>query len=155
LYIFDTNVFYALGVYYPSRFPTLWALLEKLAEDGQLQSVREVRREIEANCPYAHIELWVKSHKKIFKPPKEAEETLVLELFRQEQNRNLVKRQNILKGLPVADPFIIAAAKVKGGIVVTMEAHKAGGARIPTICNELDVECIDLESFLEREEVEY
>ena len=114
-----------------------------------------MRREIETNCPYPHVEAWVKSHKRIFKPPKEAEETFVLELFKEEQNRGLVKRKNILKGLPVADPFIIASAKVNAGIVVTMEAHKVGGARIPTICRKLDVECIDLETFLEREGVEY
>ena len=88
-------------------------------------------------------------------PPKEAEEGVVSELFKQEKYRGFVKRQNILKGLPVADPFIVAAGKITNGIVVTMETLKTGGARIPTICKELDVECIDLETFLEREGVKY
>jgi hypothetical protein len=35
--------------------------------------------------------------------------------------------------------------------VVTMESRKVGGARIPTVCDEYGIECMDLEGFLERE----
>ncbi len=61
----------------------------------------------------------------------------------------------MLKGIPVADPFIIAAAKVHKGCVVTQESLKLGGARIPTVCADLKVECIDLEKFLEQEQLKY
>jgi hypothetical protein len=39
--------------------------------------------------------------------------------------------------------------------VVTQESLKPGGARIPTVCVDLKVECIDLEKFLEREQLKY
>ena len=69
MYIFDTNVFYALGHFYPSRFPTIWARLEDLVKTGELRSVKEVLREIESNCPFESIETWTKAHRGIFKPP--------------------------------------------------------------------------------------
>ena len=42
MYVLDTNVFIALGHYYPSRFPTIWAKLEELVDSGDLRSVKEV-----------------------------------------------------------------------------------------------------------------
>ena len=61
MYIFDKNVFISLGQYYPSRFPTIWDKIEKLTDTGALRSVKEVRREIEFNCPIAQISEWVSS----------------------------------------------------------------------------------------------
>ena len=151
MYVFDTNVFYALGHYYPSRFPTIWGRLEDLVKDGTLQSVREVLREIEGNCPFETIEDWATAHRSIFKAPSEQEMKFVAKLFQKKQYQGFVKRQNILKGRPVADPFVIAAAKTSGGQVVTLESATAGGARIPTACNDFGVKCINLEQFLEGE----
>jgi len=148
IYIFDTNVFYSLGYYYPARFPTIWGKIDELASLGILRSVKEVRREIETNCHSAHIREWVNSHHYIFFIPCDAELKIVADIFTKEQYRGLVKRNNLLKGLPVADPFIAAAAKIYCGCVVTQESLKLGGARIPTLCKDLNVECIDLEQFL-------
>jgi Domain of unknown function (DUF4411) len=155
MYIFDTNVFWAIGNFYPSRFPTIWAKIDELAQNGVLKSVKEVRREIERNCPFDTIEDWVKKHHELFLPPNEEESKIVAEIFKKEQYRGLVRREKMLKGIPVADPFIIAAAKVHKGCVVTQESLKPGGARIPTVCADLKVECIDLEKFLEREQLKY
>jgi hypothetical protein len=155
VYIFDTNVFYALGHYYPSRFPTIWERIDSLAEEGELLSVKEVKRELEGNCPAEFVEEWVKKYRKIFHSPSGEEMTIVAEMFKKEQYRGFVKRQNILKGLPVADPFIVAAAKVLGAHVVTQESSKPGGARIPTVCHDLRVKCLDLEKFLEYEKLRY
>src|SRR5687767_14683297 len=112
MYIFDTNVFYALGHYYPSRFPTIWGRLEDLVKDGSLQSVREVLRELESNCPFETIEEWATAHRSIFQPPSEQEMKFVANIFQKTQYQGFVKKQNILKGRPVADPFVIAAAKI-------------------------------------------
>jgi hypothetical protein len=155
MYIFDTNVFHALGYYYPSRFPTIWARIDELASKHVLRSVREVQREIERNCPFDCIDDWVKKHHELFLIPTEEEAKVVAEIFKKEQYRGFVKREKLLKGLPVADPFIIAAAKVHSACVVTQESLKAGGARIPTACAELRVPCIDLEKFFEQEQLKY
>ena len=71
-----------------------------------------------------------------------------------EENRNLIKKNNILKGLPVADPFILAVAKIRNAIVVTQEADKSG-ARIPNICKKNEIECISLQKFFNKENVKY
>ena len=155
MYVFDTNVFITLGHYYPSRFPTVWRRIEELVNSSVLRSVREVRRELENQCSDPHIENWVKEHRQIFLLPSDHELALVAQIFKQEQYRGLVKQQNILKGLPVADPFVIAAAKVHNRRVVTQESFRPSGARIPTVCREVQVECIDLEKFLEYENLMY
>jgi hypothetical protein len=155
MYIFDTNVFYTLGSYYPSRFPTIWNKISELVTSGDLQSVREVRREIETNCPFPHIAEWTEQNRDIFKIPSDEEMKVVSEIFRTEQYQGLVKRSNILKGLPAADPFVIAAGKVHRGYVVTQEAFRGKGARIPTVCEDFGVKCINLEQFLAHEELRY
>lgn len=155
MYIFDKNVFISLGHYYPSRFPTIWGRLNELVENGNLRSVREVRREIETNCPFKYIAQWVQDHSHIFMIPTEAELMIVRDIFTTEQYRGLVKKQNIIRGLPVADPFIVAAGKFYKALVVTQESLLSGGARIPTLCQELQVRCKDLEGFLEEEGLMY
>ena len=155
MYVIDTNVFISLGLYYPKRFPTIWERVNNLADSGSLVSVREVRRELETNCASEHLLNWVEQHRHIFHIPTNEECQIVSEIFKKNQYLGFVKRNNILKGMPVADPFIIAAAKAKGFCVVTQESNKSKGARIPTACIDLDVECIDLEGFLEKEKLEY
>jgi hypothetical protein len=155
MYVIDTNVFISLGLYYPKRFPTIWGRVDSLADSGDLLSVREVRRELETNCSSEHVLNWVEQYRHIFHIPTNEECQIVSEIFQKNQYLGFVKRNNILKGMPVADPFIIAAAKAKGFCVVTQESNKSKGARIPTACIDFDVECIDLEGFLEREKLEY
>jgi hypothetical protein len=154
MYIFDKNVFLALGHYYPKRFPTIWKRINELADNGTLRSVREVRREIETNCPFEHIADWVSKHHDIFMIPTEAELNIIREIFLKEQYRGLVRRQNIIRGLPVADPFIVAAGKFYGAYVITQESMKIG-ARIPYLCDEMKIKCKNLEFFLEQEELKY
>lgn len=155
MYILDTNALYALGNYYPKRFPTIWKHIDQLADAGEFASVKEVRREIEHNCPFPHIEDWVKAHRFAFRKPDAQELEIVADIFKHAQFIGLVRATHIKRGLPVADPFLIAAAKVHDGILVTQESHKKSAARIPTICEYYDVKCINVEQLLEMEGLEY
>jgi len=155
MYIFDTSLLWAFGRYYPAQFPTIWQKVDDLINDHSFRSVREVKREIENNCSFDHISKWVKANHRIFKPPGEDESKFVAELFCKEQYRGLVRRQDMLKGLPVADPFVIAAAKVYDGCVITDESFKRGGARIPTLCQDFGIVCINVEKFLNRENLKF
>lgn len=155
MYIFDKNVFISLGHYYPGRFPTIWGRINELVDNGNLCSVREVRREIETNCPFKYIAQWAQDHSHIFMIPTEAELMIVRDIFRSEQYRGLVRRQNIVRGLPVADPFIVAAGKFYEALVITQESPLSGGARIPALCHALEIRCTDLEGFLEKEDLIY
>lgn len=155
MYVVDTNVFIQLGFYYPSRFPTIWDRIDKLAQNGTLLSVREVRNELELGNASAYIAEWVKANRNIFRTPIKEELSIVKDILSDHRFRGLIRRESILKGLPVADPFIIAAAKVHNGMVVTQENYKPDAARIPTVCEVLRVRCINLEQFLRREKLQY
>ena len=155
MYVIDANVFISLGMYYPKRFPTIWQKINNLVNSGKLISVREVRRELETNCSSEHILNWVKQYRHILHIPTNEECIIVAQIFKKPQYIGFVRNKNILKGMPVADPFIVAAAKVKKYCVVTQESYKPKGARIPNACEDFGVECINLESFLEKEKLEY
>ncbi len=153
MYVLDKNVFIILGHYYTKRFPRVWEKIDNIVVEGKLWSVREVRKELEVHCPFSHIEEWVAKNKDIFKKPTEDELYIVSEIFKRPHLRGFVKRSNLLKGLPVADPFIVAAAKINGTYVVTEEKYAKGGARIPTACEEFGIDCINTEQFLEKENI--
>lgn len=155
MYVFDTNVFRALNIITPKTFPTIWKRMDDLVNQEKLWSVREVRRELKNNSPSAHIEDWAKDNRHIFKRPTTKELYIVSEIFKLPQYLGLVKRQNLLKGLPVADPFIVASAKIKTAFVVTQEIRVKSGARIPNVCSDFKVDCINLEQFFEKENIKY
>jgi hypothetical protein len=154
MYVFDTNIFITLQNFYPSRFPTIWNRINKLTDNGELLSLREVWKELEIKAVDFIIE-WMEQYRHIFRIPTNEECMVVSQIFQQKQYQGLVRRDSILKGLPVADPFVIALAKVNEGCVVTQESLRLGGARIPTVCLDLKVECINLEGFLEKENLKY
>ena len=60
---------------------------------------------------------------------------------------------DIRKGKGSADPFLVAAAKVRGGIIVTEENHSGGPPtkKIPDVCEVLQVPCIKLIELFRRE----
>jgi hypothetical protein len=155
MYVFDTNVFITLGYYYPKRFPTIWTKIDELADENELISVREVRRELDRNCSSDDMNEWIERYRRIFVIASNEECAIVASIFRNRQYCGLVRRKNILKGLPVADPFIIAAAKTRNGIVVTEESAAIKGARIPAVCDKFNVECTNLEGFLEQQDLKF
>jgi hypothetical protein len=75
----------------------------------------------------------------------------VAEIFRISHFQGLIGQKQRLKGDPVADPFVIACAKVRGGSVVTEEQFKPNAAKIPNVCQHFNVPCIDLEEFMHQQ----
>lgn len=86
---------------------------------------------------------------RIFLMPTENEIRIVIEIMNNPEYRGLIARKKIRNGDPVADPFLIAAAKDKNALLVTQE--KDEGIRIPRVCRDLGVQCINQESFLDIE----
>lgn len=149
MYIFDTNVFSTFQHYYRSRFPTIWERLDSLFNENGLLSVREALRELDRFNPSDDVAEWIKLNKRIFMMPTEDEIRIVTEIMSNPEYRGLIARKKIRNGDPVADPFLIAAAKSRNAILVTQE--KDEGIRIPRVCRDLGVQCINLESFLDIE----
>jgi len=65
--------------------------------------------------------------------------------------QSLIGQKAILKGTPVADPFVVASAKARKGTVVTQERYKPKAAKLPNVCEHFKVPCHNLETFMKVE----
>lgn len=152
-YVFDSDSLINLfRHYYPERFPTLWEKFDALVSAEELISVREVFNEIGSS--EGSLGTWAKEQKSILFVETTVEEfRFVTEIF---QVRNfhfqaIVRKQERLKGKPVADPFVVARAKILNSCVVTQEKNTENAARIPNVCDHFEIPCIDLEGFMKKE----
>ena len=150
-YVFDTNSFRVLGNYYPEQFPTFWEKFNQAVTFGKIISVRETRRELEFQVHHPHLFDWVKDHGHIFLSPRPSEMQFVSDIFSVSHFQTLVSAKTRLLGQPCADPFIIAKAQFINGCVVTEERQRPNAARIPNVCEHFEVDCTNLQGFMERE----
>ena len=151
IYVFDTSSIRSLQHFYPSVFKTIWDGLDMLIQQQNLISTREVWNEVERQNISKEVLDWAKQNKKIFTIPTTAELQFVATIFQVNHFQSLIGEQQRLKGTPVADPFVIACAKIKGGTVVTEEQSKPNAAKIPNVCQHFNVPCINLEGFMQQQ----
>ena len=150
-YVFDTNSFRELRSYYPDQFPSFWTKFNQAVAVGKIISVREVRRELDAQVHDTHLYDWVKNHGDIFLSPSPAEMRFVTEIFSVRHFQMLVSEQDLLTGNLRADPFIIAQARIINGCVITEERQKPNAAKIPNVCEHFGIDWTNLQGFMERE----
>jgi len=157
IYVFDNSSLIDLfDNFYESRFPTLWKNFENLVSMKKIISVREVANEIKRYKGESRLIEWLKKNSIIFIQPIQIEYTYIQNIFDNEHFRNnIVTRQKILEGHPVADPFVVAKAKAMNGTVVTQEIYKENSGKIPNVCEFLNVKCTNLEGFMEKEKWEF
>ena len=158
-YSMDSNTLSQIyRFYYKDRFPSFWSLFNALVNSGRAGSVSEVEAEMRRR---SGLDSAVKELKQLnhvfFALPSSREQLFVTQIFSVPHFRNLISAKAIAKGLPVADPFVIAkagAAKAgasMGMCVVTEEARRPNAANIPNVCDYFNIECINLEQLMERE----
>jgi hypothetical protein len=150
IYIFDTTCFCVIQQYFPC-FTNFWIKFNDSVSKGIILSVREVLNELQNMIYRPHMQEWLKNHKHIFLKPTSEETEFLTRIFFIKHFRQLVKHKNILEGKPSADPFVIAAAKIKNACVVTEEEFKKNAAKIPNVCQYFKIECTNLEGFMKRE----
>lgn len=150
-YVFDSNIFINLHRRHPiDVFPSLWAKIGELLDDGTIISSQEVYDEIMIGGD--DLEKWVKARKKCFLPseiPVQKDVQIILST-----HRGLVeggKKNNS------ADPFVIALAKQKNCKVVTEEVptHNMASPKIPDVCEAYKIECIDFIGFAREEKFSF
>ncbi|MBX9917976.1 MAG: DUF4411 family protein [Nitrosomonas sp.] len=151
IYVFDTSSIRSLQHFYPSVFKTIWDGLDILVQQKTLISTREVWNELERQNISDDVLAWAKNNKHIFTTPASAELQFVAHILQIKHFQSLIGEQQRLKGTPVADPFIIACAKINSGTVVTEEQLKPNAAKIPNVCAHFNVSCIDLERFMQQQ----
>jgi hypothetical protein len=148
MHIFDTSAFIVLKHYYRQSFPSLWTGLEELINNGVLVSTREVYNELQSYNDADYIQTWADTHKEVFATPSNDELEFVAGIFRVAHFQALISQKAALKGTPVADPFVVAAAAIKNATVVTQESLKPNAAKIPNVCDRFGIRCIKLEEFM-------
>jgi hypothetical protein len=136
--------------YYPGRFPTLWKKFDALVAERRFLSVREVFKEI--SSAENSLANWAKEQKNILFLESTVEELqFVGEIFQVKHFQAMIRTQQRLQGKPVADPFVIAKAKILDGCVVTQEKDRENAAKIPNVCKHFGIPCCNLEGFMEKE----
>lgn len=150
-YVLDTNSFRVLGNYYPARFPSFWDKFNELVLGGRVISVREARKELDYQVAKLYLREWIEDNRSIFLLPDPAETEFVREIFSNQHFQALVKKKDMLRKKPIADPFIIASAKVRDACVVTEEKCKPNAAKIPNVCEYYSIDCTNLEGLMEQE----
>lgn len=159
-YVFDTSSIRSLQHFYPRVFRSIWDGLDELVAQQELVSTREVFNELQRQAVSEEVLKWAKNHKGMFFTPNSEELKFVAEIFKVRHFQGLIGAQQRLKGTPVADPFVIACARINEGTVVTEEGWQRGGkplvlkpnaAKIPNVCAHFKIPCIDLEEFMHQQ----
>ncbi len=150
-YVFDSSSLIILFThYYPDSFPTLWEKFNALVSAEELISVREVLKEIGSSKD--SLAIWAKEQKNtLFTESTPNELVFVGEIFKVRHFQAMIRKQERLKGKAVADPFVIARAKVTGACVVTQERNTKNAAKIPNVCHHFKIPCMNLEGFMKEE----
>ncbi len=151
IYVFDTNIFTFLERLAPTSFPSVWEKINLLASQERIISVKEVYRELKNGGRKPHLEEWMDNYKTCFKQPSNEELAFVRRIFEVKHFQQLISDTRLLKGGPVADPFIVAAAHQMKASVVTFESQKPNAAKIPNVCEYFNIDCLDFDGFLARE----
>jgi hypothetical protein len=147
IYVFDSNSFSEMSPYFPDIFPAFWTKFETAVANGEISSTREVLLELN-DGPQNHIFEWCNTNKSIFETPNNVEMEFVSRIFSIQHFRQLISNKSILRGTPVADPFVIARAASLSGTVVSEESYKPNAAKIPNVCEHFGIRCIKLGEFL-------
>lgn len=149
-FVIDTNSLSVLKNYYPATFASLWQELDQLVVSGELVSVEEAYNESIHLIDSVHMQEWIGQNKSIFSPPTQDEMAAVAEIFEVAHFRQLVREDVLLRGGFVADPWLIARARVVGGCVVTEEKKKPNAAKIPNVCEHFGTDYCNIEGLFER-----
>ena len=151
MYIFDSNSFNEMSKIYFSRFPSFWLKMDEYINKGIILSVKEAYEEVTSGADQNEFLDWVQINKGIFTAPRLDEAKFIAQMFATKNFKDMVRKKQLLEGKPVADPFIIASAKIRNGVVVTEERGKKNSAKIPTICEHFKIPVVNLEGFMTQE----
>jgi hypothetical protein len=138
--VFDTSAYInGWRVHYPPEtFPSVWELFEECMRDGRIIAPREVYNELETKDD--DVFAWAKRLEALFVDPSEAVQAAIGPIAA------LIPNYGVRD---LADPFVMAEAKVRGSTVVTYEGtNTITGARtkkwaekMPGICDQLGIPC--------------
>lgn len=146
-YLIDTCSLTKMRHTYPADiFPAAWAKLTELADRGILSSAADVWEEL--SVFEDEISLWAKRRSDFFLPLSKNIQLHATSIL--SSHPGLL---DLKKNKSSADPFVIGTAIELSCSVVTEEIHSNSPTRpkIPNVCNELGIECINIVEMFRRE----
>lgn len=146
-YVVDSSsLIQAWEVYPENQFGDLWAQLEALIEQGRMRAPEDVRLELAAGAD--PLTKWAKAHKDLFYP---TDERLLREMREVSKLPGFVVttgRKNM------ADPWVVALARVRESVVITEEKGKGTGpgvVKIPDACKHFNLQHSRIQGLFARE----
>lgn len=132
--------------YPPDVFPTIWSNMDASARNSEIFVIEEVVRELERKDDDIHK--WVRERDAMI---------VVIDADIQTHLAAIMSKYGRLvdtkKNRSGCDPWVIALAQARGMTVVTGE--KATGnlqkPKIPDVCNDLGVPCIEILDFFRQQ----
>jgi hypothetical protein len=144
-FVVDTNVLIHLDYFNQKIFPSLWNNLDEMIQEGKFFSVSEVSLELNKidDRISAYWNVIGNTHEFFMDPPEEVLACLpYLEPFETFQNYGKEKKL-------WADPYLISYGMAKNATVITQETlNKHPERKIPFVCNEMGVDCMNLDEFM-------
>lgn len=127
----------------PATFPSVWNRIEDMVSIGLIECVDEVLRELAKRDGDA-VHEWAKAQEGLFVEIEEDIQAATAKV--------LAEHPKLLgngKGRNGADPFVIALALARDGVVVT-EEHRGSLAKpkIPVVCEALGIRSLTLVQFI-------
>ena len=157
IYVIDTSSLIEMKDKYPrdvSLFKPVWENVEKLCREGRLITSIEVLKEIEQGDD--ELKRWLKSRRKIFIKPNKSQFAKISEIL---SKFSFLAKPG--KPGPNADPWVIALAVEKNDeeqkglfpnkYIVVTEESKTKIDKIPAVCKNYNIECINLIELFRRE----
>ncbi len=145
LYCLDTSVLIeSWGRHYkPSRFPTFWVHVHESITAGIFISPEIVLNELERKAD--ELCEWTKERRGLFVPL-----TADLQRVHDDVINRFPRLINQSTGKSMADPWVIALAKLRGCPVVTYEkSGSENNPRIPDACLRLGIACLRLDEVID------
>ncbi len=135
--------------YPPRRFPRLWEAIENLVEAGRLIVSIEVYRELERKND--EVFAWAKDRKDaLCREIDDGVQAHVVRLM-----RSYPRLVDTRKGKSGGDPFVLAQALAANPHLVVVTEEKGGSAnspKIPFVCAQEELLCINLLALIDAED---
>ena len=156
VYVLDTNTISTIfRFYYRNVFVSFWSLFDRLLDDGVAISVKQVRAELDRRSDTAIAVRHLLHRNAGFFADNTRDELSAVGEFVNHPSLATAASGWISIDDPdeptPADPYLVAKAMLVSGpaAVVTQERQAAHlTARIPYVCQQLGVRCLDLEGML-------
>jgi len=150
-YALDTNVLiHAWRDLLPMDVaPGFWARIDELGRDGTVIISVEIVKELEKRDD--DLLAWIKARTFMHQDSDEAVQDLVGDVLAVEVNQHKPSLVDPDRPDSDGDVWVIALAKARGATVVSQESSAPASkkkAKIPDVCREMDVRCINLLAFM-------